>query len=196
MMSEKRITIKTLCKHCETCKTYEYERIDRKGHPQRFLYCNGNKDEVGLSNWYIQKDGYAYSTGRINGKKIFFHTILKDDDTKVVDHINGFRIDNRLRNLRLVTPLQNAQNTHYVKKTSRFPGVHWNKKMRKWVSQAKKGKQARNGYFHLGTFDDEYEAFHSYVQFIRSTGLEVDHNPKYWFDYENWLSERSQTTLI
>lgn len=184
------------CKHCKECKEYTYERLSKKGEPITFLYCEGNKEEVNLSNWYIQKDGYAYSTGRINGKKIFFHVLFKKDKTMYIDHINGNRCDNRLKNLRECTPLCNNQNNHYAKKTSKYIGVFWNKKLSKWQSRTALGKQGRKGSIHFGYFDTEEEAYHAYVTGLRSNGLEVNTLHPCYKDYEKWLSDKCQTVLI
>ena len=186
-----------LCKHCNTCQEYTYERLSKKGKLITFQYCEEGKQQVGLSNWYIQKDGYAYSTKRVkNGKKVFYHSLFNDDPTLVVDHINGVRNDNRLKNLRVITPLSNAQNNHYVKKTSRFYGVCWNKKMNKWVASTKRGKQGRQGVFHLGTFDSEFQAFHEYVKFLKNEGVTYFEDYPAWGEYLDWLDKRAQTTLI
>ena len=185
----------TLCKHCSECKTYEYERFDRKGQPQRFLYCEGNKEQVSLSNWYITKDGYAYSTGKVGERKRLFHTLFKTDEFKVIDHHNGVRNDNRLSNLRMITPLCNAQNKHYLKRTSEYPGVHYNKKTEKWIASTHLGKQGRDGFKRYGSFDTELEAYHAYVTGLRKDGRTVNTQIPAYKKYLDWLSEKSQTNL-
>lgn len=187
---------KTLCKQCDVCTDYVYERISKNGDLISFQYCEGNKEYVPVSNWYIQKDGYAYSTKRINGKKTFFHTLFKKDKTMYIDHIDGNRQDNRLRKLRELTPLCNNQNNHYSKKTSRFAGVFWNKKRGKWQSRTAMGKHGRKGSKFFGTFDTEEEAYHAYVTGLRELGLTVNTQVPCFKDYEKWLDDRKQTTLI
>ena len=58
-----------------------------------------------------------------------------------IDHINGDKGDNRIENLRVVNNSQNSQNTtHYGGKP--ITGVHFNKRMNKWVAQwSENGKQ-------------------------------------------------------
>jgi hypothetical protein len=49
----------------------------------------------------------------------------------VCDHIDGNGLNNQKCNLHAVTKRQNAQNLH-IKKTSKYPGVCWNKSEGKW----------------------------------------------------------------
>jgi len=186
---------KTLCKQCPTCRDYVYERYDKKGVPIMFQYCEGNKEYVDLSNWYITKDGYAYSTKKIDGKKRLFHTLFKKEETQVIDHIDGFRNDNRLRKLREITPLCNAQNNHYVKKTSEYVGVHWNKAHKRWVACSHRGKQGKGGTYHFGYFKTEEEAYDAYVRGLKAVGKTVNTQLPCHKKYLKWLSEKSQVTL-
>ena len=76
----------------------------------------------------------------------------------VVDHINRNSLDNRKANLRPVTAMQNTWNTKRKGGTSRFKGVTWNKREKKWkVQLAHKWKS-----IHLGLFTDEIEAAKTY----------------------------------
>lgn len=53
-----------------------------------------------------------------------------------IDHVNGKRADNRLANLREVSPQCNAQNRDiYSNNTSGFIGVSWHKRDRKWQAR-------------------------------------------------------------
>lgn len=50
-----------------------------------------------------------------------------------IDHINGIRSDNRIENLRVVTPQQNQQNKKRgINNKSGTVGVHWSKINSKW----------------------------------------------------------------
>ena len=189
----------TKCKQCNECETYEYERYDRNDNLQSFIYCKGNKDEVELSNWFIQKDGYAYSTRKIqtphydDKKKTLFHTLFKNNKNRIIDHINGVRNDNRLRNLQEVSDEWNNQNYHH-KRTSIFPGVYWSRKMGKYVAQY--GNRRKESNVRIGFFDDELEAFHAYVKRLESDGKTVNPNTMAWSRYVEWLGERNQSKLI
>lgn len=84
-----------------------------------------------------------------------------------IDHINRMRCDNRLSNLRLATPEENAQNKSILKNNkSGIPGVRWNKKANKWEAYLrKKGKK-----LHLGHYDDKESA-----EFARLDAVKKNH---------------------
>lgn len=67
-----------------------------------------------------------------------------------VDHVNGVRSDNRIENLRDVSPSVNGRNAvMWSSNTSGVCGVGWVKARSKWVAHIK----VRNKRYHLGTFD-------------------------------------------
>ena len=77
-----------------------------------------------------------------------------------IDHINGNRYDNRLCNLRLATPQQNAQNRPKRQGTSsKYKGVYWSKPHNKWRAQI----QHDGAWFNLGLYDSEEDAANAYL---------------------------------
>jgi len=106
----------------------------------------------------ISISGEKYQAHRLAW--IYAHGDIGDFD---IDHINGHKGDNRICNLRIATRAQNLQNrgpknTHG--KYSRYVGVSWNKKDRKWVSSI-----MVNGVSHrLGYFKDEQDAAIAYAE--------------------------------
>ncbi|TGA95627.1 hypothetical protein E4665_17800 [Sporolactobacillus shoreae] len=74
-------------------------------------------------SWCISKTGYVVAN--INHKVVKMHRlILKCSDDKVVDHINGNRLDNRLKNLRICSAKNNSRNKGVGKNNSSgVPGV-------------------------------------------------------------------------
>ena len=91
--------------------------------------------------WYVskrKKTFYAMRNISINGKKAvqrMHRFIMSPPKEMQIDHINSNGLDNRKSNLRICTNQQNQQNRHHVKSgTSRFKGVYWEKKSKKWVA--------------------------------------------------------------
>lgn len=77
----------------------------------------------------------------------------------VIDHINGIREDNRLKNLRIVSQRENTLFGYDKKNTSsKFRGVGWHKNSKKWISKIYIDKKIKN----LGYFDTELEAHEAY----------------------------------
>jgi hypothetical protein len=75
-----------------------------------------------------------------------------------LDHINGDRLDNRIANLRIATPAQNAANVaRWRGNTSGYRGVVYHRQCGKWQAQIG-GRQRR----YLGLFDDQREAHEVY----------------------------------
>ena len=74
--------------------------------------------ELVLSNhWIINENGYPYT--RIGSKSVYMHQLIfeycfgydfipKKKDKKVIDHLNNNRLDNRIRNLHILTIKDNS----------------------------------------------------------------------------------------
>jgi hypothetical protein len=90
----------------------------------------------------------------------YLHT-KQDPGALQIDHINGNPSDNRIANLRLATPGQNAKNTRKKPGTaSKYKGASWHARTGKWQSQIK--VDGHN--MHLGCFDTDYEAHLAYCK--------------------------------
>jgi hypothetical protein len=81
----------------------------------------------------------------------------------VVDHINGNKLDNRLENLQLISSRENCSKDK-KNKTSKYTGVHWNKRLNKWIAQLDINKQK----VYLGLFNCELKAHLSYQNKVKS----------------------------
>ncbi len=95
-----------------------------------------------------------------------------------IDHINGIRDDNRISNLRVATPFENAQNQGIPKhNSSGIVGVRWNEQVRKWSAQISvKSKNIFIGYFK--NKDDAVKArqeakakHHTFCSVVRSSTI-------------------------
>ncbi len=88
--------------------------------------------------------GYASRSGKVNGrsKTFLMHRFIMGTEGEPreieVDHINGDGLDNRRRNLRIVTHAQNMQNRRLERtSTSGVRGVSWDSDRKKWRATVK-----------------------------------------------------------
>ena len=107
-----------------------------------------------------ERDGF-YAARWLPGRKLLLmhREIMAPPKGMVVDHIDGNRANNRRINLRICTLAENNRNAAPSRNsTSRFKGVHWDKKSGRWVAAIyHNGRQ-----MYLGSFDDEIEAAKAY----------------------------------
>lgn len=85
--------------------------------------------------WTTAGEGYAISTGRINGEQVRLHRFIMRFPLEMVDHKNRNKLDNRKENLRVCNKSQNAVNTARKKGKNRFKGVYWSRANGKWLVQ-------------------------------------------------------------
>lgn len=97
-----------------------------------------------LSQWqWSEQGGYAYrriGNSRIKLRGIFMHReILKVPKGKFTDHINGNKLDNRLKNLRIATKSQNGANVGKRKHSlNSYKGIHYlrfGKRLKRWEAR-------------------------------------------------------------
>jgi hypothetical protein len=117
--------------------------------------------------WYCSFYGYAVRNihvypGQSGWRPTMMHRIilgLSRYDKRVIDHINGNKLDNRKENLRICTQAQNAMNARRaITNKSGFKGVSWDKQRGKWKAYLSiKNKQKL-----LGRFIDKVNAAKAY----------------------------------
>jgi hypothetical protein len=113
--------------------------------------------------WSLNIGGYV-TRPRLAGdpsdgpRRIFLHREILNLSTESRlegDHINRDKLDNRRRNLRVVTRMQNAQNVSSCEGSSSiYRGVTWYRQLGKWHAQVRSGGKTH----HFGYFSDEIEA--------------------------------------
>jgi hypothetical protein len=144
-------------------------------------------------NWQSQK-GYINRKDKY-GRYVYMHQVTMErilgrslNDNEEADHINGDRSDNRRKNLRLVTHLENCANIRKPnrinsnKSTSKYKGVSFDKTKNKFRARiTSNGKTC-----HLGFFDDDKEAAREYDKAAISLFRE---NAKLNFPHEWYASE-------
>ena len=121
---------------------------------------------------------YVHGYIRVKGKrkliKLHRYVMGVTDSSKLIDHIHRNTLDNRKSKLRIVTHLENNQNSGmYSSNSSGTKGVSFKKETNKWQAYiAYKGRQKHLGYF--DDFDDAVNArklaekeFHLYNQNTR-----------------------------
>lgn len=123
------------------------------------------KETTGYISIYIDK--ISYPVHRLAW--LYVHGSLPE---KCIDHINGDKKDNRICNLRLATPQQNAFNKgKKSNNTSGYKGVYLNKRRNMWVAQARINKKN----FYLGAFKTPEEASVAYRKFSKKNHGEFAH---------------------
>lgn len=116
------------------------------------------EDFIGLNKyrWYPNK---GYAVAKINKKNVLMHRLILNLEGKIeTDHINHNKLDNRKENIRFATRSQNAANQLKSRGTSKYKGVSWHKKRRKWQSGIKINYKA----IYLGRHINEIEAARAY----------------------------------
>lgn len=121
------------------------------------LVDNTDYERLAAFKWYYchaRGRGYAVRKPRTtDGKKkgfIWMHReVAKPEEGKVIDHINGFTLDNTRENLRACTRSQNQWNKSLqTKSTTGIKNVYWKKEKKRYVVRFQKyGKKIDFGYF-------------------------------------------------
>jgi hypothetical protein len=114
-------------------------------------------------SWYCSRQGYAVrNTSRKQGKRTLVRMhrqITNAHDSIEVDHINGNKLDNRKKNLRLCRREDNAKNLPiYSNNKSGHKGVSLHKSTGKWQAYINVNKKR----IYLGLFKNKKEAVKVY----------------------------------
>jgi hypothetical protein len=116
--------------------------------------------------------GIVHRGGYLRVKSTYVHRLIWEmhngpiPEGMQIDHVSGDRADNRLGNLRLATPKQNAQNKRARRcSTSPFVGVSWSSDKQKWVAQINANGVNR----YLGAYEKQTDAAAAYNVAARAT---------------------------
>lgn len=115
--------------------------------------------------WLVSKSRKRFYAARNirkeDGKRTIIRmhkVILKAPKGFEIDHINRNTLDNRKKNLRIVTHSQNMKNYGSIGGTSKYKGVSFRRKRKKWTAQLfTNGKQT-----FIGDFNSEIDAAVAY----------------------------------
>ena len=119
--------------------------------------------------WQCMADGYARRSFRMNGKMMIVwlhHAIMGYPLFGVVDHIDNNKLNNRRKNLRIISARENTLNQLRKKAgklTSKFNGASWHKASNSWIAQITIGKRK----VHLGCYKNESDAAESYKDILK-----------------------------
>jgi len=111
--------------------------------------------------WYAIRQGNTFYAVRKQGDRhIRMHRVITNAPKGLdCDHIDHNGLNNRKRNLRLCTRLQNSRNQRARRGgTSRYKGVYWHKGQKKWHA----GISSEGKSYFLGSFENEIDAAKAY----------------------------------
>jgi len=121
--------------------------------------------------WYAVQEKHTWYAVRAiwnNGRAItipMHRDILNSPNGMETDHKDHNGLNNCRYNLRLASRMQNQHNRESHCGTSKYKGVSWHKRDKKWQSQIRVNRKL----VHLGCFDNEIEAAKVYN--IKATEL-------------------------
>jgi len=116
----------------------------------------------------IQVDGINYRSHRLAWVYVYGYW-----PPEQLDHINGVRIDNRIKNLRPVNQSESSRNMSRRRtNSSGTTGVRFNKRDKKWVARI--GVNCK--WIYLGYFDSKEDAVKVRKQAEKELGYHSNHN--------------------
>ena len=127
--------------------------------------------KISKIKWCNNANGYAQSI--IEGISVLMHRYIMNifDNNIIIDHINRNKLDNRRSNLRSdIGYKSNAKNQsiHKNKKTSKYRGVFYDKKNKKWQVTTHIGGVRKD----MGCYKDEIAAAEVFDMYITHNKIE------------------------
>ena len=153
----------------KTIPNYDDYQVSNFGNVKSF---KGVKERILSTS--SESQGYLVVSLYLKGKKKTFpaHKLIQSAfelGNGSIDHINGIRNDNRLSNLRVVTPRENNQN-RIEHRNGKLVGAYFDKRMsnssRPWRAQIKTNSKVK----YLGAYATELEAHNAYKTAVDAIG--------------------------
>ena len=125
-------------------------------------FIGGSKDGAGYLQIALYKNRVRTFKNIHQIVAIAFLGHIPSGHSIVVNHINGDKIDNSVKNIELITGRENVSSTYFRRDldrlSSKFAGVFYDKKLCKWRASIMIGKKSLN----LGLFKLEKDAADAY----------------------------------
>jgi hypothetical protein len=126
---------------------------------------------------FTSTGSHGYAQTNYRGQVVLAHRIawvlMHGEWPLQIDHINGVRTDNRLKNLRNVTHAENRRNVCRQKNNkSGVAGVSWDKVNQKWVARI---KTKNSTYANLGRFAAIEDAINARKQALARYSYHSNH---------------------
>lgn len=121
-----------------------------------------SKKTKGEEAGHIDCGGYIviqYKYKYYKAHRLAWYFIYGEWPRKQIDHINGNRKDNRIINLRLVTPRENSQNRQRHR-DGKLPGIIYRERLNKWEARIGKGSKYQKS---LGVYNTREKAYQAYL---------------------------------
>jgi len=150
----------------------EYYEISNLGRVKSNYKWN-NKVKGFLSPVVMKIGYYMVALSKDNKpKKCYIHRLVAEhfidnpNEYKIVDHINGNKLDNSINNLRWCTKRQNEtfRNSKKSEYSSKYVGICYDKYWNKY----KASTRLNNKTYNIGTYKTEEEAYNAYKKFIKN----------------------------
>jgi len=135
---------------------------------QEFVYKDGDlyrktKQGMTVAGWETVCNHKKYRKVSVNGKTLYVHHIIFEMHygyrPKVIDHIDGDSLNNKIENLREATQSQNIANSKKSRgNTSGYKGVTFRKDTQRWAAQI----MVNYKHISLGCFGTPEEAAAAY----------------------------------
>lgn len=139
---------------CYAVPMKQIELSGKRGKGHYTIVDDSTFTKYGHLAWHLSDTGYAVRRNR-EGTLRLHRLVAEVPEDKVVDHLNGSKLDNRKSNLRICTQKENSQNRKGTK------GYAWDRAKGKWIVRY------RNTFY--GRYANEAEAKRAYQ--LASSGV-------------------------
>jgi len=142
----------------------------------------------------------GYRVIKINNKTIPLHHLVWIVENKrypkmgyIIDHINHNREDNRIENLREITPAENSKNMKLnAKNTSGFNGVRWHKHSNSWYAYINEDGEEIS----LGYFKTKEEAIKARLEANKKYGYHENHGLPLDMSAEEFMEHLNSVAVV